>query len=110
MTYPNTPGHAKGSATSENAARTLYDREGIHFGILISLYAVPVGLNVDDARRVVETSRKRDFDRSTIAARFTELEAAGMIKATDKTAPSRRGKPATVYTLTIKGRDYVLNN
>lgn len=110
MTYPNTPGFAKGSATSENAARTLYDRDSIQFGILISLYAVPGGLNVDDTRKQVEVARKRDFDRSTIAARFTELEAAGMIQATDKTAPSRRGKPATVYKLTTKGRDFVLNN
>lgn len=110
MTYKNSPGFAAGSATSKNAAATLYDRDGIQFGIMTALYAVPTGLNVDDARRVVETARRRDFDRSTIAARFTELEAAGMVAATDKTSPSRRGKPSTVYKLTIKGRDYVLNN
>lgn len=110
MTYPNSPGYARNSATSREAAETLYNRDGLHFGVLQALYNNPHGLIVDDVKRIMQIYMKREFDRSTIAARFTELEAAGMIEATDKTAKTLRGKNATIYRATIKGRDYVLNN
>lgn len=110
MTYPNTPGHAAGSATSQAAAETLYDREGLHFFILAMLYTNPAGFTVDEVKGSLEEAKGRDFDRSTVAARFTELKAKEMIADTNETRTSNRGKSATVWKATIKGRDYVLNN
>ncbi len=110
MTYPNSPGYAQGSATSKAAAESLYNRDGLHYAVLNSLYNNHHGLVVDDVKRLMQVSMKREFDRSTIAARFTELEAAGMLIATEERGRTARGKSATIYKLTIKGRDFVLNN
>lgn len=109
MTYPNTPGHAAGSATSQAAAETLYDREGLHFFVLSCLYMTPSGLIVDEVKLQLEHEKGRTFDRSTVAARFTELKAQEMIIETADTRTSNRGKAASVWKLTTKGRDYVLN-
>ena len=103
MTYPQTTGYAKGSDTSRAAAETLYDREGLQFAVMSCLYNNPQGLVVDDVKKYVQHIKQRDFDRSTIAARFTELEAAGMLKATDERGTSARGKSATIYKLTASG-------
>ena len=110
MTYPQTTGYAKGSDTSKAAAESLYNRDGLHFGVLNALYNNPHGLVVDDVKRLMQAQMKREFDRSTIAARFTELQAAGMLQETELRGVTARGKSATIYKLTIKGRDFVLNN
>lgn len=110
MTYPNSPGYAKGSETSQAAAETLYNREGLHFAVLQCLYNKAQGLVVDDVKYLVQRSMGRDFDRSTVAARFTELEAQGLIESTDQRGVTARGKSATIYKITIKGRDFILNN
>lgn len=110
MSYPQSPGYAQGSATSREAAESLYNRDGLHFGVLNALYNNPHGLVVDDVKSLMQKSMNREFDRSTIAARFTELQAAGMLQETDLRGVTARGKSATIYKLTIKGRDFVLNN
>ncbi len=108
--YSQSAGYAKGSDTSRAAAETLYDRDGLQFFVLAFLYMHSQGLVVDDVKKAAQTRFKRDYDRSTIAARFTELEAAEMIRATDERGKSARGKSATIYKITRKGMDYIINN
>lgn len=110
MNYPQSPGYAKGSDTSKAAAESLYNRDGLHFSVLQALYSAPNGLIVDQVKFIMQKAMNREFDRSTIAARFTELETAGMITSTELRGVTLRGKPATIYKITIKGRDFVLNN
>lgn len=110
MTYPHTAGYAKNSETSKEAAESVYDREGLQFSVMAILFNNPLGLVVDDVKMVVEKIKGRTFDRSTIAARFTELKLAEMIEETQYYGKTARGKKAVIYKLTTKGRDYILNN
>lgn len=110
MTYPNSPGYAKGSATSKAAADSLPDLTPMCRDILKELYTRPNGLIVDEVKQGLELSSLRTFDRSTIAARFTELTERSFIKETEYTRKTPRGRQATVYVITIKGRDFLLNN
>jgi len=63
------------------------------------------GLIVDESRIMVERALDRDFDRSTIAARFTELKARGMIRETDERRQTPRGRKAAVFKILQSGRD-----
>ncbi len=75
--YPIVAGHAKGSDTSKEAADRLTDRTAIHKMILEILdHHYPLGLTVDEIKPIIEYKLRRNFDRSTIAARFTELKSA----------------------------------
>lgn len=110
MTYPFTTGFAKGSATSKAAADSLQSRDAVAFAVLQALYVVGAhGYIVDEAKPIVEHALGRDFDRSTVAARFTELKEMGYIEETSATRQTPRGRQAAVHKISIKGRDAVLN-
>lgn len=108
--YKNSAGYATGSDTSRQAAQSLFQRGSLQFEVLKALYENHAGMVVDDALIHMRNVMKRDFDRSTIGARFTELKDAGLIEATSGRGITARGKSAVVYKITIKGRDYILNN
>ncbi len=110
MNYPNSPGYAQGSETSRAAAESLSGHSELCLNILAVLRSSVSGLIVDDVKAMVERNLERSFDRSTIAARFTELKERGMIYETAETKKTPRGRAATVFKLTIKGRDHILNN
>lgn len=111
MSYPNSPGYAQGSATSKAAADSLTGHGEVASVVLRAVRdALNHGMTVDEAKIIVERALERDFDRSTVAARFTELKMNGMIEETPATRPTPRGRSATVFRITIKGRDFVLNN
>lgn len=111
MTYPNTPGFAKWSDTSKEAADLLTDKPQIWYCILNAIKSSNNhGLTVDEVKPMVQWLMQRDFDRSTIAARFTEMKELGYLEETDERRPTPRGRSATVFKITIKGRDYLLNH
>lgn len=110
MTYPNTPGFAKGSDTSREAAEQLTDKPKIWWSILNSIKSANShGLTVDEVKPMIQWLMQRDFDRSTVAARFTEMKELGYLEETDERRPTPRGRSATVWKITVKGRDFLLN-
>lgn len=99
-TYPDQPGFAAGSDTSQNAADKLTLRDELHTFISNRLEMIyPAGMTVDEMKVRVEQYFNRDFDRSTIAARFTELADAKVRKiiALEETRLTPRNRPAHVY-------------
>ncbi len=111
MTYPNSPGYAKGSDTSKAAAESLSTHGELSFAVLRAVRnAGSIGIIVDDAKALVEDELGRSFDRSTVAARFTELKAQEMIEETDQRRMTPRDRMATVFKITLKGRNYFINN
>lgn len=111
MSYPQSPGYAKNSDTSKAAAHALTGHGAVSSAVLRAIRdAGNHGMIVDEAKIIIERVFERDFDRSTVAARFTELKEGGMIEETNATRPTPRGRQATVFKITIKGRDFVLNN
>ncbi len=99
--YPKAPGYARGSDTSKEAADKLTQRTVIHEAILRALTVNSQGLIVDDAKRFLESYMGRKFDRSTIAARFTELEKLGRIIMTDEKQKTPMGRNAHVYKISV---------
>lgn len=98
MTYPDTPGYARDSDTSREAAEKLTGKEFLHRHIVNFLTSKGThGATVDETKELLEEKTRREYDRSTIAARFTELEAAGRIVRTEATRKSARGRRASVY-------------
>lgn len=81
--YPENPGYAKNSNTSFQAAEKLTGKDILYDVIIDYLRAHPEGATVDDLKIVCEDKMDRDYDRSTIAARFTELTLKNKIIATD---------------------------
>ena len=111
MTYPNSPGYASGSATSRMAAEQLTGRGEIVMAVLRRLYvAANTGRTVDELKASIEATMERTFDRTTIGARVTELQALGYVQPTNDTRKTPRGRQATVFKITVKGMDYCLNN
>lgn len=99
MKFPEAPGYAKNSDTSRAAAQRLTDRTFIHEKILTILKITPAGMTVDEMKPRLEIAMDRVFDRSTVAARFTELKAAGKIAETDERRQTPMGRSATVYKI-----------
>lgn len=97
--YPESPGYARRSETSREAATRLTDRDIIHDKILKILKITPAGMTVDEMKPRIEVALDREFDRSTIAARFTELKAKALIVETDERRQTPRGRSALVYKL-----------
>lgn len=103
MTYPASPGFAAGSETSKGAADALTGRDAAQREVLKALYHHRDGLIVDEIKIVIEKTMGREFDRSTVAARCTELEARLLIHATEGRRMSARNRPAAIYKITIDG-------
>lgn len=79
--YPRAPGFQKNSDTSREAARRLTSRETIEAEVMgLVQQSGAHGITVDEARQVIEGSLGKAFERTSIAARFTELEAQGRIR------------------------------
>lgn len=97
--YPNGPGYARGSDTSREAAERLTARTFIHDAVIELLEGRADGLIVDEVRAVMERRLGRKFDRTTIGARFTELEKLGRIIKTDEKRQTPMGRNAAVYKL-----------
>lgn len=111
--YPDTPGFAAGSETSREAATRLTSKEELHSTILTYMGQMTVvtlngqrytvggeqGLTGDEALVVCQEMLGRTFDRGTIAARFTELKAAGLIFETAGRRKSLRGRSSAVHVL-----------
>lgn len=109
MTYPHKPGHAPDSATSREAADRL-SHSDLFNSVLDFIYVSNAdGCTVDEALKFMETKMQRTFDRTTIGARFTEARLNGFIEDTGKTRLTPRLRRASVYRITVKGRDRVLN-
>ena len=110
MNYPNSPGYAQGSATSKAAAEALSGHGEISSAVLRAVRdAGSHGLIVDEGKIIIERALERDFDRSTIAARFTELKILGLIEETNQRRKTPRERMAAVFKITIAGRDRCLN-
>lgn len=99
MNYPNSPGYARNSDTSREAADRLTSKKALVDLIVNYLehHQIYDGSTVDEAVVFCQQHLERKFDRSTIAARFTELEAQGVIVRTNDTRQSARGRRAAVY-------------
>lgn len=100
MGYPDTPGYARHSDTSKEAAENLTGKDALYSTILNYMRGLGYfGAIVDEALEVCEKCHARSYDRSTIAARFTELEAQGRIMRTNQTRKTARNRNASVYVV-----------
>lgn len=100
MTYPETPGYSRHSKTSKEASKKLKSKDALYSLILNHMVSVNTyGSTVDEMLAVCEKQHNRSYDRSTIAARFTELELSKRIVKTNKTRKTPRNRNATVYIL-----------
>lgn len=98
--YPESPGYARNSETSQEAAINLKSKDYLYSTILSNMKGMAeYGVIVDEALEVCQKCHNRTYDRSTIAARFTELEAQGRIIRTNKTRKTPRNRKASVYVL-----------
>lgn len=101
--YPDTPGHAAGSQTSKAAAEQLTSKTFLQEKILFFASSqAGNGTTVDEAKQFCETAARRLYDRSTIAARFLELEVDGKLTRSIETRPTPRKRQASVYYLAGK--------
>lgn len=98
MTYPHSPGFAAGSETSQEAAERLTSKDEL-CGLIKRhlLEQVYNGSTVDEAKVYCEAQAGRDFDRSTVAARFTELTEAGEIALSTEKRLTPKRRNAGVY-------------
>ena len=99
MNYPHSPGFAANSDTSREAADRLTSKDELQGFILNYLQhsCIYTGSTVDEAKERCESHFERTFDRSTIAARFTELTEAGQIVLTAEKRLTPRRRKAGVY-------------
>lgn len=124
--YPESPGFVAGSETSREAAESLTTKDILrnclldafsrHYTIQMPFYNVAdkfkglgferpytigleIGLTGDEGLVYAHTVLGQDFDRGTIAARFTELKHEGLIVELDRRRPSLRGRSAAVHVL-----------
>ncbi len=99
MSYPETPGFAKHSETSKEAADLLTNKDELQGFIINYLQhsCIYGGSTVDEAKDRCEQHFERTFDRSTIAARFTELTEEGVIVLTSEKRLTPRRRKAGVY-------------
>lgn len=97
--YPYEAGFSKNSDTSKEAAQKLTGKDALYEIILDLLRTVKKGFTVDEAKVLIEDRAKKEYDRSTIAARFTELKAIGKIQETPETRKTPRGRNAHVYKI-----------
>lgn len=98
--YPNSAGYAKNSETSKMAADQLRTKTFIREYVLSLLMRHGAhGLTPDEAKAIIERETNQSFDRTTIAARFTELKAADRIKLSGARRPTPRGRMAEVHIL-----------
>lgn len=100
--YPAAAGYAKGSDTSKEAAVRLTTKKALHEIILGVLAVSPAGMTVDEMKPIVEMRLGRSFDRSTVAARFTELKSeawGAAIVETPETRISPMNRPAHVHKI-----------
>lgn len=98
MTYPSTPGYARNSETSKEAAEKLTSRDELRGLIIKHLsFMAYQGATVDEAKASCEATTGRSFDRSTVAARFTEMTEEGLIVVTRETRKTPRDRNAYVY-------------
>ena len=94
--YPQSPGYAKGSETSREAAQRLTSRDAIAEIVLSAVDSSgKFGVTVDEVRPKVEASLGTK-ERTSIAARFTELEAQGLIRKAGK-RDNGRGRNVNYY-------------
>lgn len=99
MTFPHSPGFARNSDTSRQAAETLSNKDKMQRLIIEYMGIMPGGITPDEAKSYLERILDREFDRSTVAARFTELKELGRIIETAERRKTPRGKPAAVCVL-----------
>lgn len=98
--YPNATGYAKNSDTSKMAAEQLRTKTFIREYVLSLLMRHGArGLTPDEAKAIIEKETNQSFDRTTIAARFTELKAIERIKLSGARRPTPRGRMAEVHIL-----------
>jgi hypothetical protein len=99
MMYPHSPGFAANSDTSREAADRLTSKDELQGFILNYLQhgCIYTGSTVDEAKERCESHFERTFDRSTIAARFTELTEEGLIVLTAEKRLTPRRRKAGVY-------------
>lgn len=112
MTYPTSAGFVKGSDTSKQAAEQLQTQGRIATAVLLALrQAGRDGLIVDEARIFAQDMNKEEYERSTVAARFSELKNMGFIEDTGNRRESKKsGRMVAVFKITTTGRDYLLNS
>lgn len=98
MNYPEDAGYAKNSDTSREAAEMLTDRTQIQNYVVRKIgNAGQNGMTVDEMKVAAEEYFRRGFDRSTIAARFTELEADKRIVKSNLKRKTPRKRWAYAY-------------
>ena len=108
MNYPDNPGYAQKSETSKQAASRLTCQSELHILILSELSDHgATGLIVDEALPIVINKMQRHFDRSTVAARFTEMKIMGLIETSDLTRLTPKNRSASVFVINQNGLDWL---
>lgn len=104
MTYPLTPGHARNSKTSRNAAKNMAPKVRLLHHIILQTMLQHGSLNADECAE--RMPGKPHFMR--IRPRFTELmkeEWGNLLERTGEERPSALGNPMDVARLTEAGKD-----
>lgn len=98
MNYPEDAGYAKNSDTSREAAESLHDRKAVQNYVVSKIASAGQGgMTVDELKIAAETFFNRGFDRSTIAARCTEMESAKRIQRSNIKRMTPRKRFAYAY-------------
>lgn len=97
--YPRGPGFQKNSDTSREAAKRLTSRESIETEVIKLVEESGAhGVTVDEARDIIQRRLGREFERTSIGARFTELESQGrIVKAGQRN--NGRGRNVNYYKI-----------
>jgi predicted HTH transcriptional regulator len=91
LTYPDKPGHVRGSDTSEAAADSI-DAANLR-GVILQLFRQCGAMTCDAVEEAMEGRHQ------TISPRIRELVMRGKLKDTGQRASTRSGRSARVYAL-----------
>lgn len=97
MTYPHSPGFAKGSATSHAAATKVAPRvKALHLTILRLLVVHTLGID--------EIATKLSRHILTVRPRISEMVELGFVDVTKGVTTSQLGNPQSLVAITNVGR------
>ena len=96
MSYPETAGYQKHSATSSMAADELTSQHSMEADIFTLLETYPSGFTADELQDAL-TDKHPGVQAGTIAARLRGLELKGRIKKTKETRLTKNRRQAQVW-------------
>lgn len=95
MSYPDDPGHAKGSKTSKAAAESMKEKAPTLRAKVLDFIKKQRWRGATDD----EIEVALDMRHQTASARRRELVLAGLVRATDMKRKTRSGRSATVWAV-----------